>query len=107
MVSKKPGKDNDDWGEDTRKIRVGKTALVMEISSRVGISKIEAGRAVDAFIDSITLGVKKGSVTLPGLGTFSVVKTKARTGVKPGTKESISIAAGKRLKFKKSSKLEI
>lgn len=80
--------------------------MVAEVSTKAGVTRKAAGSAVDAMIAAITGGVKKGSVTLPGLGTFSVVKTKARTGVKPGTKEKIKIPAGKRLKFKASSTLK-
>jgi DNA-binding protein HU-beta len=86
--------------------RMGKAHLVAEVSTKAGVTRKAAGSAVDAMIGAITSGVKKGSVTLPGLGTFSVVKTKARTGVKPGTKEKIKIPAGKRLKFKASSTLK-
>jgi DNA-binding protein HU-beta len=86
--------------------RMGKAHLVQEVSAKAGVTRKASGNAVDAMIAAIIAGVKKGSVTLPGLGTFSVVKTKARTGVKPGTKEKIKIPAGKRLKFKASSTLK-
>jgi DNA-binding protein HU-beta len=86
--------------------RMGKAHLVQEIASKAGVTRKQAGSAVDATIAAVLAGVKKGSVTLPGLGTFSVVKTKARTGVRPGTKTKIKIPAGKRLRFKASSTLK-
>jgi DNA-binding protein HU-beta len=85
---------------------MGKAHLVQEIASKSGVTRKQAGSAVDATIAAVLTGVKKGSVTLPGLGTFSVVKTKARTGVRPGTKVKIKIPAGKRLRFKASSTLK-
>ncbi|MFN3267296.1 MAG: HU family DNA-binding protein [Deinococcales bacterium] len=87
--------------------RMGKAHLVQEVAAKAGVTRKAAGAAVDAVIGAVLAGSKKGhSVTLPGLGTFSVVKTKARTGVKPGTKDKIKIPAGKRLKFKASSTLK-
>ena len=86
--------------------RVGKAHLVQEIAAKAGVTRKQAGAAVDAMIASIVGGVKKGNVTLPGLGTFSVAHTKARTGVRPGTKTKIKIPAGKRLRFKASSTLK-
>ena len=89
-----------------RKIKMLKPEIINEVVSQSGLSNIKARLVVDAFIDSIVSGVKKGSVSIPGLGTFSVIKTKERTGVKPGTSTKIKIAAGKRLKFKTSSKIK-
>ena len=37
---------------------------------------------------------------LPGLGTLSVRATAARQGVRPGTREEITIAAGKKVRYK-------
>jgi DNA-binding protein HU-beta len=94
------------YGGNKMAERMGKAHLVQEIASKAGVTRKQAGSAVDATIAAVLAGVKKGSVTLPGLGTFSVVKTKARTGVRPGTKNKIKIPAGKRLRFKASSTLK-
>ncbi len=83
--------------------RSGKAELVDAVSSKTGITKKDASAAIDALVEAVLAHAKKGTVTIPGLGGFSVIKTKARTGVKPGTSEKIKIAAGKRLKFKASS----
>ena len=46
-----------------------------------GVSKTDAGKALDATIASITEALKKGdTVTLVGFGTFSVKERAARTG---------------------------
>lgn len=86
--------------------RMGKAQMVQVVAEKAGITRKQAGSAVDAMLGAITDGVQKGSVSLPGLGTFSVAETKARTGVRPGTKTKINIPASRRLKFKASSSLK-
>lgn len=86
--------------------RIGKAQLVTEVAHKTGLQRKQAADAVQCVIDTIRDGVKNGSVSLPGLGTFSVVTTKARTGVRPGTKVKIEIPEGRRLKFKPSSSLK-
>ncbi|MDA8169663.1 MAG: HU family DNA-binding protein [Nitrospiraceae bacterium] len=77
-----------------------KTELVDKISSQAGISKADAGRALDATIDSIKGALKKGQkVTLVGFGTFYVNKRKSRKGRNPRTGEEIKIPAMKVPKF--------
>ncbi|MGZ8629611.1 MAG: HU family DNA-binding protein [Actinomycetota bacterium] len=50
---------------------MNKGGLVAEVSKRTGLSKAEAGRAIDAAIDSIRDSVVRGErVTLADFGTF-------------------------------------
>jgi DNA-binding protein HU-beta len=50
---------------------MNKGGLVAEVSKRTGLSKADAGRAVDAAIDSIRESVVRGDrVTLADFGTF-------------------------------------
>ncbi|GBD98723.1 DNA-binding protein HU-beta [bacterium BMS3Abin07] len=80
---------------------MNKGDLIEKVSSLAGSSKAEAGRSVNAVLDTISKALKKGdSVTLVGFGTFSVAKTKARKGRNPQTGETIKIKAGKRPRFK-------
>jgi DNA-binding protein HU-beta len=80
---------------------MNKTELISAVASQAGLSKAQAGTAVDAFTDSITKALKKGEkVTLVGFGTFSVVHKKAREGRNPKTGKTIKIAAKKVAKFK-------
>lgn len=81
---------------------MNKAELVESVQASLGkdTSKALAERAVEAVIDGIKLGLKKGkSVQLVGFGTFKVVQRKARTGVNPKTKEKIKIKASKGVKF--------
>jgi len=73
---------------------MNKTELIDFISSKADLSKADAGRALDAFIDAVTTTLKdKESVTLVGFGTFTVTERAARTGRNPRTGEAIEIKA--------------
>ncbi len=77
-----------------------KEDLIEKISKDASLSKADAGRALNATIDSIVKAMKKGDkVSLVGFGTFSVGKRKARTGRNPRTGAAIKIAARKVPKF--------
>ena len=69
---------------------------LIEAVSKVTSTKKEAAAAVEAIIEAITKALKKKqTVTLPGFGTFTVVKRKARKGRNPQTGEEIKIPAKK------------
>ncbi len=77
-----------------------KSDLIDKVASDVGLSKVDAGKALDAVLDNIRKSLKKNQkVTLVGFGTFSVTKRKARKGRNPRTGEEIKIAAAKVPKF--------
>ncbi|MGD2080412.1 MAG: HU family DNA-binding protein [Nitrospirota bacterium] len=77
-----------------------KADLIDKVASGAGLSKADAGRALDSALDSIKKSLKKGQkVTLVGFGTFSVAKRKARKGRNPRTGEEIKISASKTPKF--------
>ena len=78
-----------------------KGELIDKIASDAGISKVQAGSALDSFITSTMSTLKKGDkVTLVGFGTYSVTKRAARMGRNPQTGKEIKIAAKKVVKFK-------
>lgn len=59
-----------------------------------GMSKKEAGEAVNAIFDSIKDALAKGEkVSLVGFGSFSVKERKAREGRNPRTGKPLKIAA--------------
>ncbi len=77
-----------------------KEELIEKISNEALLSKADAGKALNATIDSIVKALKKGDkVVLVGFGSFSVSKRKARTGRNPQTGATIKIAARKVPKF--------
>jgi DNA-binding protein HU-beta len=73
---------------------VTKQEFVDEVASRANLSKADAGKAVDAFLDSIEAILTKGeSVNFTGFGKFSTSNRAARMGVNPRTGEKVHIAA--------------
>ena len=86
---------------------MGKTELVEFIAAKAGLSKADALRAVDAFVEGVVEGLKKeGKVTLVGFGTFAAKKRDARDGINPLTKEPLHIPAKTVASFKAGSKLK-
>ena len=86
---------------------MNKNELVASVAEASGLSKADAGRAVDAVIGSITGALKSGGdVRIVGFGTFSVANRKATTGRNPRTGEPIQIKASKMPKFKPGSPLK-
>ena len=80
---------------------MNKTELIAAIADKAGIAKKDAGKALDAFIASVTDALKAGDkVQLVGFGTFEVKERAARTGINPQTKQQIKIAASKVPAFK-------
>lgn len=85
---------------------MNKTELVASIAAKAGLSKVDAKKALDACVESITEALKAGDkVALVGFGTFSVSERGARTGINPQTKQTITIAAKKVAKFKSGAEL--
>jgi DNA-binding protein HU-beta len=85
---------------------MNKEDLINEVA-KTTCSKAEAGKAVNAVLDSVKKALKKGDkVTLVGFGTFSVAKRAARTGRNPQTGKAIKIAAKKVPKFTAGKKLK-
>ena len=79
---------------------MNKGELIDKIASDAGITKVQAGAALDSFITSTMSTLKKGDkVTLVGFGTYSVNKRAARMGRNPQTGEAIKIPATKTVKF--------
>ncbi len=80
---------------------MNKAELIEQISTKSGLTKADSERALNAFIESVTMSVKEDvKVTIAGLGTFERVSRAARTGINPQTKEKIQIAAKNAPKFK-------
>jgi DNA-binding protein HU-beta len=63
---------------------VTKQEFVDRVATKSGLSKRDAGKAVDAFLDSVTEALKRGdSVSFTGFGKFSTAHRAARQGVNP------------------------
>jgi len=85
---------------------MNKAQLIDAIASDANLTKADAKRALDAFINATSGALKKGDrVALVGFGSFSVSKRNARTGRNPQTGKEIKIAAKNVVKFKAGSDL--
>ena len=84
-----------------------KTDVINAVADAADLSKADAGRALDAFINVVTKALKSGdSVTLTGFGTFAVRKRSARQGRNPQTGEVLKIKASKNPGFKAGKALK-
>jgi len=73
---------------------VNKADLVSAMAEKSGLTKKDAEKALNAFIDSVTEALaKKDKVQLVGFGTFEVRERSARKGRNPQTGEEIDIPA--------------
>lgn len=80
---------------------MNKAELTASIAEKSGLSKKDAEKALNAFIDSITDALKANDkVSLVGFGTFEVRERAAREGRNPQTGATVKIAACKVPAFK-------
>ena len=85
---------------------MNKGDLINEIAAKAGLNKVAAKAALDACLESIAQALANDdSVKLIGFGTFSMVQKPERSGINPQTKEKITIAARKAVKFKAAAEL--
>ena len=80
---------------------------LIDIVAEIGMSKKQAGVAVNAILDAISDSLAAGEkVSLVGFGSFSVNKRAARTGRNPRTGEPLKIKAKKVPVFKAGKTLK-
>ena len=86
---------------------MNKGDLISAVAAGTGLSKADAGRAIDATTSAIAGELSgSGSVSLVGFGTFSVSHRAARMGRNPATGASIHINASNVPKFKAGKALK-
>ena len=86
---------------------MNKTELISAMSEKSELTKVDAEKALKAFIDTVTDELKNdGKVQLVGFGTFEVAKRAERQGRNPKTGETITIPASKSPKFKAGRSLK-
>ena len=85
---------------------MNKAELIDAIAAESGLSKDDAKRALDGFVNATAGALKKGDrISLVGFGSFSVSNRAARTGRNPQTGATIKIKAKKVAKFKAGKEL--
>ena len=86
---------------------MNKAEFVSAISDAAGITKVDAGKAVEALIKVVKKALKSGdSIAVVGFGTFAVRKRAARTERNPRTGATIKIKASKIPAFKAGKALK-
>ena len=84
-----------------------KADITAAVAEKAGLSRADAGRAVDAVLDTITEALKNGeAVNFVGFGSFVARPRAARTGLNPQTKEQIQIPASTVPAFKAGKALK-
>ena len=85
-----------------------KQEFVDRVATKSGLSKRDAGKAVDAFLDSVTEALKRGdSVSFTGFGKISTAHRAARQGVNPrNPSQKVQIPAATVPRFSAGSSLK-
>ena len=84
-----------------------KSEFVDQVAANSGLSKGDAGSAVDAVLDTIQGTLQRGGeISFTGFGKFTVADRGARQGVNPQTGERIQIAASRVPRFSAGSSLK-
>ncbi|MBL4783852.1 MAG: HU family DNA-binding protein [Cohaesibacteraceae bacterium] len=80
---------------------MNKNELISAVADKTGLSKAQAGEAVEATFEVITETLKGGGeVRIIGFGNYTVTERAATEGRNPRTGETIQIPASKTPKFK-------
>lgn len=80
---------------------MNKNDLISRVSENADLTKADAAKAVDAFLEAISESLQSGQeVRLVGFGTFAVANRAATEGRNPRTGEKIQIPATRLPKFK-------
>lgn len=86
---------------------MNKSELIDAMADSSGLTKADAGRALDGFIGAITGALSRGdSVTLVGFGTYAVKERAERLGRNPQTGREITISAARLPSFKAGKALK-
>jgi DNA-binding protein HU-beta len=79
---------------------MNKAELVSRVARDNRLTKVQAAKVIDSFLDHIARALKKGErASLVGFGTFTVARRKARTGRNPQTGAPIAIPARRVVRF--------
>jgi nucleoid DNA-binding protein len=86
---------------------MNKGQLVEIVAEKLGESKAQASRMVDAVFDSLVEGIQRDdSVTISGFGSFNKKERAARTGRHPMTGEPMAIRASTTVGYRPSQSLK-
>ncbi|MBC7827405.1 MAG: HU family DNA-binding protein [Chitinophagaceae bacterium] len=85
---------------------MNKAQLIDAIAEKAGLTKADAKKSLDAFVEATSEALKNGDrVALIGFGSFSVTSRSARSGRNPQSGQTITIPEKKVVKFKPGAEL--
>ena len=85
---------------------MNKSQLVTAIAEQAGISKVDARRALDAFVHVAGTALSQGDkIAVTGFGAFFVSRRTERTGRNPRTGAAVRIAAKNSVHFRAGAEL--
>jgi DNA-binding protein HU-beta len=87
---------------------MNKNELALQMVKGLNITKNDALKVIDAFVDVISGELKKkdGKLTLVGFGTFKTISKKEKKGRNPRTGAAITIPEKRVVKFVAGKKLK-
>ena len=86
---------------------MNKRDLITKIASDASLTRAQATRALDAFLEGIRTGLTRGDrVTISGFGSFGVLHRKARRVRNPSNGKAIEVAARRVPRFAPGNELK-
>ena len=86
---------------------MNKADIITKVHEELGVTKADAERMMDIFIDGVVSSLKSGDeVSIAGLGIFSAKMRNARTARNPRTGEPIEVPAMRVPKFRAAKALK-
>jgi len=83
-----------------------KAELIETVARATRLEKKTAARAIELTFDHIARAIRKGKrFWVPGFGTFSVRRRRARSGYNPSTQTPMTIPAARTVGFRPAPKL--
>ena len=86
---------------------MNKKDLISKIAADASLTRAQAARALDAFVEGIRTGLSRGDrVTISGFGSFGVLHRKARRVRNPTNGKAIEVAARRVPRFAPGNELK-
>ena len=86
---------------------MNKADIAAAVADRIGLSRSDAARAVDAVFGIVAEAIQDGDdVRILGFGTFATTTRPAGVGRNPGTGEAIELPAARQIRFKPAQGLK-
>lgn len=87
--------------------KLTKADIIVEVANKVGLSKDQAEKTVNALLDEVTIALSGDrKIALTGFGTFYTSDRAPREGLNPQTKKRIMIPSAKVAKFRVGKNLK-